>query len=226
MALSRPAGGWQSRFDRVFAALEGLPGVALTAQERASADADLSRYLDLLLTWNQRLDLTAARNVDELVDLFVADAALLARFAQDDAPWVDVGSGAGAPGLPLKLMRPQLRMRLVEPKTKRVTFMRTAIGSLGLQGIEVTRAQSQELPATCTTWAVSRATLPPEEWLREGARIAQRGVWVMLAQAAEPALPGWRAELDIAYRWGMTGVMRRAVRFIPSGSPDPSQKID
>lgn len=218
MGLKRPATGWQSRIDQVFAALEALPGAALSTAERVTVDAALGRYLDLLVTWNERLDLTAARHEDELVDLFVADAALLARFAQSELetePWVDVGSGAGAPGLTLKLMRPGLPIQLVEPKSKRVTFLRTAQGSLGLQGLLVRREHAEALPAACASWAVSRATLAPGLWLQEGARVATRGVWVLLAQGEAPTHPGWRADVDVTYSWALTGVARRALRFVP-----------
>jgi hypothetical protein len=62
--------------------------------------------------------------------------------------------------------------------------------------------------------AVSRATLPPPLWLREGARLAQRGVWVLLGQDEPPALPSWHADLDLSYAWPLTGGRRRAVRYV------------
>jgi len=218
MVLKRPAGGWQSRIDRVFDGLEAVPGASLSAAQRVEIDAALGRYLDLLVTWNERLDLTAARGEDELVDLFVADAALLARFAGEAGSWVDVGSGAGAPGLSLKLICPELPMQLVEPKSKRVTFLRTAQGSLGVRGLEVRREQSQTLPPACAAWGVSRATLAPDLWLKEGVRIATAGVWVLLAQGEPPEAAGWRADIDVSYVWALTGVSRRALRYVPSAA--------
>ncbi|HEX2733147.1 MAG TPA: RsmG family class I SAM-dependent methyltransferase [Polyangiaceae bacterium] len=173
----------------------------------------LARYLELIVQWNARLDLTAARDLRELVDLFVADASVLALAATDDEDWVDVGSGAGAPGLPLAIMRPELALCLVEPKSKRVSFLRTASATLEL-GVRIQRARSEEVQELAFAVGVSRATFAPELWLAEGARICRRAVWVLLAQADAPTLPGWDIDLDLAYRWPLTDVSRRAIRFV------------
>jgi hypothetical protein len=61
--------------------------------------------------------------------------------------------------------------------------------------------------------AISRATLPPPLWLREGARIAKRSVWVLLGQDEPPSLPSWHLDLDLNYDWPLTGGRRRAVRY-------------
>jgi 16S rRNA (guanine527-N7)-methyltransferase len=168
----------------------------------------------LVRIWNERHDLTAARSNDELVDLFVADAAVLATTASPGERWVDVGTGAGAPGLPLAILRRDLSMTLVEPRTKRVAFLRSAIGTLGVP-MEVERARAQDLAESSFDVAVSRATLPAPEWSREGGRLARAAVWMLLAQAEPPELPRWQPDLDLRYRWPLTGVERRAVRLVP-----------
>ncbi|HYO94552.1 MAG TPA: RsmG family class I SAM-dependent methyltransferase [Polyangiaceae bacterium] len=166
--------------------------------------------------WNQRIDLTAARSAEELIDLLVADAAALARAssAARNETWIDVGSGVGAPGLALALLMPDLRFNLVEPKDKRVAFLRSVVGHLALTSVVVTRARSQALPPRCVDVAVSRATLPPAEWLAEGARLARRRVWVLLAQGTPPEAAGWELESDVSYDWPLTGARRRAVSYV------------
>lgn len=206
--MPRSASEWSLLVSR---ALSGEGGLAVQGATAAAVEA-LGQYLALVSEWGDRHDLTAARGDAELVDLFVADAAVLAGHATPGS-WVDVGSGAGAPGLPLALLRPDLTMTLVEPRAKRVAFLRTAVGTFA-PGVTVQRSRSEGLPDLSHDVALSRATLPPAEWLAEGARIARREVWVLLAQAEPPALPGWRADRDLAYRWPLTGVERRAVRFV------------
>jgi len=179
----------------------------------------LCRYLDLLVEWNQRFDLTAARSEDELVDLTLADAVIIAAGALEQSPpadgeaWVDVGSGAGAPALPLALLLPELALTLVEPKSKRVAFLRTASGALSLN-TRATRARSEEVPSATHAVALSRATLAPDLWLSEGARLATHAVWVLLARADVPRLEAWQASGDWEYQWPLTGAERRAVRFV------------
>jgi 16S rRNA (guanine527-N7)-methyltransferase len=205
MALSRPAAGWEPLVERV------LGELAPELRERASP---FGRLLDLVVDWNRRIDLTAARSAEELVDLYLADAAVIARSATPGR-WVDVGAGAGAPGLPLALLAPELEISLVEPKSKRVAFLRTAIGLLGRSDVGVRRARSNELGAGQFDAAISRATLSAAEWLEEGTRLARREVWALLARAEPERRPGWRADLDVEYAWPLTHARRRAVRYVP-----------
>jgi 16S rRNA (guanine527-N7)-methyltransferase len=215
MALSPLGNGWLPRIDRVLAAFPGAVRADATATRQGVA-----RFLDLVVAWNQRMDLTAARHPDELVDLMLADAAAIAAQGFEAASegagerWLDIGSGAGAPGVALALLAPNLSMTLVEPRQKRVAFLRTALAELGLGRVGVERRRSSELEDGRCDVAVSRATLPPSEWLPEGARLAHRSVWVLLAREAPPVLDGWKPDLDLDYAWPLTGVGRRAVRYV------------
>ena len=217
MPLPKLGNGWTRRLETVGQAL--LPtGEADVAARFARAVPSLCRYLDLLVEWNQRFDLTAARSEDELVDLTLADALIIAAGALGQAAppagetWVDVGSGAGAPALPLALLLPELALTLVEPKSKRVAFLRTASGALSLN-TRVSRARSEEVASGTHAVALSRATLAPDLWLSEGARLATQAVWVLLARAEVPWLEAWEVAGDWEYQWPLTGAERRAVRF-------------
>jgi len=211
MSLAALGDAGRAQIARVLEALGGANAFP------PAAAGQLLTLCNLVVEWNRRIDLTAARDSEELVDLMVADAAVLARTRPPDAErWVDVGSGAGAPGLALCLLAPQLCMTLVEPRDKRVAFLRTALGTLDLSDVVVERRRSSELPTASADVAVSRATLPPQEWLPEGARLATRAVWVLLAREAPPSLEGWRVDHDEAYRLPLTGAERRVVRFVPA----------
>ncbi len=201
--------------ERATAELRGYSGPA-----RATGVADaLGRLLDLVLAWNARTDLTAARDDAELVDLYLADALVIAasRDVAKGRRWIDVGSGAGAPGLVLALLAPDLELTLVEPKARRVAFLRSAVGALSLANVRVERSRSDALPAGGWQVALSRATLPPPEWLAEGARLATDAVWVLLARAEPPALGGWHVARDVGYRLPLGGAERRALCFTPLG---------
>ena len=98
-------------------------GLGATLDDDASAR--IAAWFDLIATWNAKVDLTAARSADELADLMLADALVVARHEPRERAVVDVGSGAGGPGLALYLARPDLRVTLVEPLQKRVAFLRS-----------------------------------------------------------------------------------------------------
>lgn len=187
-----------------------------------SARKPIETWLDLLRQWNQRIDLTAARSDDELYDLMLADALVLARrepalLVPEGASVVDVGTGAGAPGLALALLRPDLRVTLVEPLAKRVSFLRTVLGTLGRTDIVLQRERVEEVAKKSPgAWdvAISRATLAPPEWVPVGLRLAS-SVWALLAREEPPAAPDAQKVEDIAYTWPLTGAARRAVRYVP-----------
>ena len=127
-----------------------------------------------------------------------------------------VGSGAGAPGLALALLRDDVRMTLVEPLGKRASFLRTVVGVLGRADIAVERVRGESFQGR-RAWdiALSRATLAAPAWLALGATLAAPGgtVWVLLAKDPPPAQPGASIEADHAYVWPLTGAARRAVAY-------------
>ena len=210
MPLARLGKGWLPRIDRILAEVPASAGRSLTPV--AEAREQLVTWFDLVVTWSERVDLTAARDADTLADLLLADAALLAS-TQPTGSVIDVGSGVGAPAIPLAILQPAVALTLVEPRERRAAFLRTSCGTLSRPDIRLLRTRSMEVETGVAELAISRATLPPPLWLREGARLARRGVWVLLGQDEPPELDSWHLDLDLSYDWPLTGGRRRAVRY-------------
>ena len=189
----------------------------LGAPLEAPARDALLVWLDVVQDWNTRMDLTAARSPEQLADVMVADALVLARRVPQAARVVDVGTGAGAPGLALALARPDLRVTLVEPMAKRVAFLRAALEAVGRADVAVERARGEAVTGR-GGWdvAVSRATLPPPQWLEVAVTLASPGgsAWVLLARGEPPTHPRARLDEDVAYTLPLTGATRRAVRYV------------
>lgn len=197
-----------SLVDRIATAM----GVAAHAHE-----ADLVTWLERLQEWNERIDLTAARTPEELVDLMLADAMVLGPRIPEGSRVVDVGTGAGAPGLALALLRRDLRVTLVEPLGKRAAFLRTVLGAVSRPDVTIERARGEAV-AGRRAWdvAVSRATLAPAAWLDLGVTLAAPGgsVWALLAKDQAPSSPRAQLVEDVSYTWPLTGAPRRAVRYL------------
>ena len=136
--------------------------------------ARFERYLDLLLHWNRKINLTAIREPQGVVDrLFLDSLAIVPHIPDGVATVLDVGSGGGFPGLPIAIGRSNLSVTLVEPRQRRAAFLRTAAAELQV-GVKVIEARGESLDCR-THLAVSRATLAPREWLELGRTL---GDWV------------------------------------------------
>ena len=84
----------------------------------------LSTYLDLLLRWNEKINLTAIRSAEECITRHFGESLYLARFAELRGGLLDIGSGAGFPGLALMIAFPQLQVTLLEPVAKKRAFLK------------------------------------------------------------------------------------------------------
>lgn len=177
----------------------------------------LLRFTALVRQWSQKTDLVRVRGATELAELLFLDALQLAAVIPEGASVIDVGAGAGAPGLPLAVLRPDLRLVLLEPRRRRVMFMRLAAGSLRVaERVDVREGRLEEPPAPDTAgfdFAYSRATFAPPEWLRRGLGVA-REVGLLLAREEPPAAEGARRARDRAYAVPSSGAPRRLVMFL------------
>ncbi len=118
-------------------------GVELNDTQRAQFD----RYRTELLAWNERVNLTAIVDPGEVETLHFADSlACLLEPIESQARLLDVGAGAGFPGLPLKIARPDLRLTLLEATGKKARFLEHVAGVLGLDDVEVVNDRAETAP--------------------------------------------------------------------------------
>jgi 16S rRNA (guanine527-N7)-methyltransferase len=99
-----------------------------------------SMYIDVLLKWNARINLTAVRNPDEIVTRHFGESYFAASHLLAAAPGVDVidvGSGAGFPGLPLAIFATEARVTLIESNTKKAAFLNEVIAALEVRNVRV-----------------------------------------------------------------------------------------
>jgi 16S rRNA (guanine527-N7)-methyltransferase len=102
----------------------------------------LLEFFHLVLRWNQRLNLIGPGPMDAQLAAHLIDAlAVVPRLGSGPANWLDIGSGAGFPAIPIKLVRPDLRMSLHEPRAKRAAFLRHARRHLQLVDLDVHTAR-------------------------------------------------------------------------------------
>jgi 16S rRNA (guanine527-N7)-methyltransferase len=145
------------------------------------------------MEWNERVNLTGAQSLAEVMGEHVVDSFAMASLVPPGASVVDVGAGGGLPGIPFAIMRPDTRLVAVEPRAKRVAFLRTAVRELQLGSAEVRRERAVALDRGGFDVAASRATFSPEEWLAIGLGLVRPG-GLVLVFARDAWIPG-NAEL-------------------------------
>jgi len=162
-------------------------------------------YLEQLQLWNQSFNLTSITSNDEIIIKHFVDslAALRADDVKVGARFLDVGTGAGFPGIPLKIARLDIHMTLVEPATKKVSFLRFIIGLLRLENVDIfdgtlERFMNERLPHGKFDYLATRA-LKHDLILHDGTRLLRQGGKAIL-YSSQPISPS-----DISSNWSLTG---------------------
>jgi 16S rRNA (guanine527-N7)-methyltransferase len=104
----------------------------------------LFRYKGLLLEWNEKMNLTAITDDKEIILKHFVDSLSIVPYIKEAGSLIDVGTGAGFPGIPLKIAIPSLDTVLLDSLEKRVGFLGTAISELGLEGIKAVHMRAED----------------------------------------------------------------------------------
>ena len=105
-----------------------------------------NRYFELLVEWNEKINLTAITEPKEVAIKHMIDSitAYDENLFKDGTTVIDVGTGAGFPGLPLKIFCPEIKLTLMDSLNKRIKFLQTVVEELGLKDVECVHARAEE----------------------------------------------------------------------------------
>jgi 16S rRNA (guanine527-N7)-methyltransferase len=122
--------------------VEGAKSFGILLKER---DVDLfALYLGELLKWNQKINLTAIRTEKEIIIKHFLDSLSVYPYLPKDSILLDIGSGAGFPGIPLKIVQPSIQLTLIDSARKKVDFQKHIIRTLGLKGVGMVHGRVQD----------------------------------------------------------------------------------
>lgn len=118
----------------------GAHGIVLSdLQKKQFAD-----YADMLIEWNQKMNLTAITDLDEIYEKHFLDSVLPSFDVKLEGLFCDVGAGAGFPSIPLKIVYPDLKITIVETLAKRISFLEALCDKLGLKDVVCVHARAEE----------------------------------------------------------------------------------
>lgn len=176
---------------------QGLPALAIPADE--ALVAAFARYLRLLAEWNENINLTGIRELADMVPLHILDSLTARPFLEGDRI-VDVGCGAGLPGIPLALTEPARHFTLVDGTLKKIRFVQQAIADLGLTNAEALHVRIEDhKPVPLYDTAICRAVSSLPDFVRRAGSVVAPGGQLLAMKGKLPAdeiraLPkGWRA---------------------------------
>ncbi len=171
--------------------------------DAASADqlARFSTHIELLLKWNVKINLTAIRSPQEIVQRHFGESLFAARQIAKALPIsasaIDVGSGAGFPGIPLKIWLPQISLTLFESNQKKATFLREVVRGLDLADVNVLAGRAEEFSCQAelvTLRAVEKFNLvapAAAAMVKPGGRLALL-IGIEQTETTKRLLPGYR----------------------------------
>ena len=103
------------------------------------------KYMNLLLEWNEKINLTAITQPDEVKLKHFVDSLTVLKYISDDDKVIDIGTGAGFPGIPLKIMKENTKITLLDSLNKRVNFLNIVIEKLNLKNIQAIHGRAEEI---------------------------------------------------------------------------------
>jgi 16S rRNA (guanine527-N7)-methyltransferase len=182
--------------------VDGLEELELRASP-AQLDALLA-LARLLETWSKRINLTGDRTLRAILRHRVLGAAALLAHAPPFASLADLGSGAGFPGLPVAVLRPDTQVTLIESRQKRHHFQRAAIRELGLSNATARLGRAEALTAQDHQAVIAQAMARPAGALGHMLRWAEPGGWLLLPGSADPPVvpedPAYSCSERVCYR--------------------------
>jgi 16S rRNA (guanine527-N7)-methyltransferase len=142
----------------------------------------ISIYINLLFKWNARINLTAIRAPSEIVQRHFGESLFIAKYLLDQKipqTAIDLGSGAGFPGVPFAMLATEVQVTLIESQQKKATFLKELVHALGLKNVKVFSDRAENYPNTADL-VILRAVEKFDQALPMAARLTKAGGRVAL----------------------------------------------
>ena len=164
---------------------EGIAGLNLDISE--DRRSDLLRFIELLVRWNRTYNLTAVRDPLDMIPCHLLDSLAVIDYLRGTSI-LDVGTGAGLPGIPLAIALPELAFTLLDSNGKKTRFVQQAAMELGLRNVGVERTRVEEyLPHMNLDTIIVRAFAPLSDILAKVRHLCRPGCRLLAMKGVDPA---------------------------------------
>jgi len=180
--------------DKQFGARIQAAGQALGLDINSRQEQALQAYIGQLQRWNRTYNLTALRQPEQMLVQHIFDSLSIVRPLQEilykntayDTKIMDIGSGAGLPGVVLAIMMPDCRVQCVDAVEKKMAFVRQMSGVLELDRLQAIHARVEQLEPANANIVVSRAFASLEDFVRLGGKHVAPDGWLLAMKGQEP----------------------------------------
>lgn len=149
----------------------------------------LESYLDLLLRWNARTNLTSIRDRAGIIQRHFGESLLMGQLLPSFQSLLDFGSGAGFPGIPIQLIYPEVKVTLAESQGKKASFLREAVRTLGLSS-QVWAQRVESMPEQAFDVVTLRAVDNMEQAIEAALpRVSDKGILALFSGENASSLP-------------------------------------
>jgi 16S rRNA (guanine527-N7)-methyltransferase len=189
----------------------------------AEIAAKFENYVSLILRWNQRVNLTSIRTEDAIISIHLCESIVSARAIPGGTrTLLDFGSGAGLPGIPIALCRPEIAVTLAESQGKKAAFLQEAVRSLGIKAtVHPDRAETLGTVFDCV---ILRAVDKMPKAVAAAARLVAPGGWLAL-MTTNAGLAGLQAAAGPGFSWSGLQALPNAVdRILAFGNRQIEQR--
>ena len=153
------------------------------------------RYLELLLKWNARLNLTAIREPEDILERHFLECVFAAQqLPSDIGTLLDFGSGGGFPGIPIAICQPEIHVTLGESQSKKAAFLREVVRTLNLPNVDIFNGRVEALNRKFDAVALRAVDKMPEACRAAEPKIAANGHFILFA--TKDSVPSLVAEFD------------------------------
>jgi 16S rRNA (guanine527-N7)-methyltransferase len=189
--------------------------------------SDLLEFGRLVRNWNIHFNMVSRQDAHRIETYHILDSLAAASLVPGNASACDIGSGAGFPGIPLAIARPDVRVTLIDSSRKKCRFLRESVSTLGLRTVQVVNDRAESVPSLECDVVLSRLTTSVERFVRESHHHRAPRGFILLYKTPESAVEIRHASPLLA-KYGLTSVRTTDIvlpitgivrRFVALGIP-------